>query len=65
MIIVKSLDPRDEEVERNSKLAKSKIKEIMLFGDSDPKSIRISKNLPIDFKEKLIGLLKKYHECFS
>ena len=65
MIIAKLFYLRDKEVERNPKLAKeSKIKEVRLYDDFDPKSIKIKKKLPFDFKQKLIELLKKYHECF-
>ena len=65
IITVESLDLRDEEVERNPKPTKSKIEEAKLFDDFDSRSIRIRKMLLIDFKEKLIKLLKKYHECFN
>ena len=51
MILVKSLDLRDKEVERNLKLVeKSKIKEVRLFNSPDPRSVRIGKNLPFNFK---------------
>ena len=65
MINTELLDSRDEEIERNLKVAESKIEEIRLFDDSNPKYVRIGKNLPIDFKEKLVELLMKYHECFA
>ena len=66
MIMAQSLDPRDKEVEKNPKLIKeSKIEEVKLFRDANPRTIRIKKNLPNDFKQKLIKLLKKYHECFT
>ena len=56
------LDLRDGEMERNPKPAKSKIKEVNLFGDLNPWVVRIGKILLMDFKEKLIQLLKKYHQ---
>ena len=66
MIKTKSLNPRDKEAERNLKPTKeSKIEKIKLFDESNPRSIRIDKNLPDDFKQKLVELSKKYHECFT
>ena len=66
MIIVESLDLRDEKVERNPKsIEESKIKEVKIFDDPNPKSIKIGKSLLVNFKHKLIKLLKKYHECFT
>ena len=35
MIIIESLDPKDEEVEINPKLAESKIEKVRLFGELD------------------------------
>ena len=53
-------------MERNSKTTEGfKIEEIKLFDDSDPRIVRIGKNLPNDFKQKLVELLRKYHECFA
>ena len=40
----------------------SKIEKVKLFKDSNLKLVRIGKNLHDDFKQKLIELLKKYHE---
>ena len=48
--MTQSLDPRDGEVERNPKLAEEfEIEEIKLFDDSNPRIVKISKNLPNDF----------------
>ena len=64
--MAESLHPRDGEVERKPKSAKeSKIEEVKLFIDFDLRTMRVRKNLPSDFKQKLIKLLKKYHECFT
>ena len=63
MIIVELLDLRDEEIERNLKLAKLEIERVKLFDEFDPWLVRIGKNFPTNLKEKLIGLLKKYHNC--
>ena len=66
MIIVKSLDPKDKDVESNLKpIEESKIEKVILFKDLNPRSIRIKKNFLNDLKQKLIKLLKKYHECFA
>ena len=55
MIMTESLHPRDREVERNPKpTEESKIKEIKLFDESDPRIVRIGKNLLDDFKQKLV-----------
>ena len=51
MITIKSLNLRDKEAKRNPKLAKeSEIEEIKLFDEFDPRTMRINKNLPKDFK---------------
>ena len=66
MIMIESLNLRDGEVERNLKLTKeSNIEEVKLFEELDPWIVRIRKNLPNEFKQKLIALLKKYHEFFT
>ena len=66
MIVAYSLYPSDGEVERNLKSVKeSKIKEVKLFEEYDPRLEKVRKNLPECFKEKLIHFLKKYHECFA
>ena len=65
MILAKFLDSRVREVKRNLEHVESKIKEVRLFDDFDLRSVRIRKNLPIDFKRKLIELLKKHRECFA
>ena len=66
MIIVNSIDPRNREGERNLKPTEElEIEKDKLFGESNPRSVRVKKNLPIGFKQKLIQLLKKYHECFT
>ena len=55
MILVDSLDPRDGEANRDLKLVeKFKIEEVKLFGEFDPKLIRIRMNFLEDFKQKLI-----------
>ena len=64
MITIESLDLGDEKIERNPKLTKeSKIEEVKLFDETNPQSVKIEKNLLLNFKQKLIKLLKKYHEC--
>ena len=51
MITTKSLNPNDEEVERNLKLVKeSEVKAVKLFKDFHLRLVRIRKNLPNDFK---------------
>ena len=51
MITIKSLDPRDGEGERNLKLTEEfEIEEVKLFEDLVPRTMRIRKNLPSDFK---------------
>ena len=66
MITNESLDPRAQDVERNPKPASElKIREVKWFGDSYPRTVRVKKNFPDDFKGKLVKLLKKYHECFA
>ena len=59
------MDPRVGEIERKPKLAELEIEEVKFFCEFNPLSNTIGKNLPVDFKEKLIRLLKKYHECFT
>ena len=55
MITVNSLDLRDKKRERNPKsIEESKIEKAKLFGELDPKSVRVSKNLSKSFKLKLI-----------
>ena len=57
------MDLRDKEVEKNPKPIKEfKIEKVKLFEDLDPKIMTIRKNLPNDFNQKLIKLLKKYYE---
>ena len=66
MITTKSLDPKDRDVERNTNLiVELKIEEVKLFRDANPKTMRVGKNLPNDFKQELIKLLKKYRKCFA
>ena len=66
MIMTKFLDPRGNETERNPKPSEEiEIKEERLFGESDNRSVRIKKNLPSKFKEKLVALLRNYHKCFA
>ena len=65
MIIVESLDLRDEEVERKSKPVELEIEEVRLFDKSDSQSVWVGKNLLTEFKERLMGLLKTYHQCFA
>ena len=66
MIATYFLDLRDREEERNSKPVKeSEIEEVKLFGKFDPKLVKVRKNLLEGFKQKLIQILKKYHECFT
>ena len=50
MIFVESLDLGDGEIERNPKLAKSKVKEVKLFDEFKPWSVKIRKNLLANFK---------------
>ena len=46
MIMAESLDPRDEEVERNLKsIEESKIEEVKLFENLNPQTMRMRKNL--------------------
>ena len=61
MITIKSLDLKNEEVERNTKLAKLKIEEVKLFDELDSQLFKIRKNLLAESKERLIKLLKRYH----
>ena len=63
--MTESLDLRDEEVDMNLTHDKLKFKEIKLLNEYDARLVRIRKNLPTNFKEKLIRLIKKYRECFS
>ena len=59
--MIKSLDPRGDDIERNPKPAEElEIEEVNLFSDNDHRSVRIGKSLLADFKQKLIALLKKY-----
>ena len=65
MIIADSLDPRDEEVERNLKLVEElKIIEVKLFSESTLGLVRVEKDLLNEFKQELIKLLK-YHDHFA
>ena len=64
MITIKSMDLRDNEVERNLKPIESKIEEVRLFNEYDSQ-LKVGKNLLAEFKEKLMGLLKTYHQCFA
>ena len=60
MILTESLELWYEEVYRNLKITKElEIKKVRLFDDSNPRLVKIRKNLPIDFKQKMIELLKK------
>ena len=60
MITIDSLDLRDREVKRNMKSAKElKIEKVTLFGEFDPSLVRVRKNLPNDFKQEFIKLLRK------
>ena len=46
MNVADSLDPREGEAKRNLKLAKdSKIEKVKLFNKSNPRSVRVRKNL--------------------
>ena len=54
MITVESLNSKDEEIERNPIPTKLEIEKVKLFGDLDPQLVRIRKNLPTKFKEKLV-----------
>ena len=54
IISTKLIDLRDKEAERNPKLVKSKFEEVKLFGDSNPRSVKIRKILPTNFKERFI-----------
>ena len=55
-----SLNLKDGEEERNLKPTKhSKTKEVKLFSESNPRSVKVGKNLPNDFKQELIKLLRK------
>ena len=46
MIAINYLDPRNEERERSLKLAKElEIEKVTLFGELDPKSVRVRENL--------------------
>ena len=65
MITKESLDLKGDNTERNPELIEeSKVEKVKLFNDNDHRSIRIGKNLPNHFKQKLIKFLRKYHECF-
>ena len=60
MITIKLLDSRGDKIERNLKpLEEEKIEKVKLFKDHDDWSIKIEKNLPSHFKQKLIKLLQK------
>ena len=51
MIMAKSLDPKDGEVERNPKLIEDpEIEEMKLFEELNPRIMRVRKNFPNDFK---------------
>ena len=51
MITIESLNPRDGDVERNPKpIIESEIEEVKLFGDTDPKIVRVGNNFLNDFK---------------
>ena len=64
--MIEAMNLKDRDVERNLKLAEElNIEEVKLFKDYDIRPIRIGKNQPNNFKQKLIKLLKKYHECFA
>ena len=66
MILINSLNLRDEGAKKNLRLTKeSKIEEVKLFGEFDMRLIKVRKNLLDDFKQKLVKLLRKYHECFA
>ena len=50
MISDESLDPRGDEVERNTKPSEEvEIEEVKLFGENDDRSVRIGKKLPKEF----------------
>ena len=66
MISTNSIDLRGDETERNPNPSKEiEIEEVRLFGKDDDRSVRIGKNLLPEFKENLVTLLRKYHECFA
>ena len=66
MITKNFLDPKDGEVERNPRSTKElEIEKVKLFSESNPRLVRVRKDLPNNFKHKLIELLRKYHECFT
>ena len=66
MITIESLDPRDEEVERNPQsMEELEIEEVKLLREANPRIMKVRKNMMSDFKCKLIMLLKIYHECFT
>ena len=57
MIVLESIDPKIDGIERNTK-TKLKLEEISIFSPNDDQIIKIRMNLPIDFKEELIKTLK-------
>ena len=66
MISIESLDPKGNKIERNPKPFEGvEIEEVKLFSEDDDQLVKIRKNLLIEFKQRLIALLKKYHECFA
>ena len=66
MISIESLDLRGNEIKRNSEPCEEiEVEEVKLFGKGDDRSVRISKNLSKEFKQKFISLLKGYHVCFA
>ena len=64
MITTESLDLKGDDTDRNPKLVEdSDVEEVKLLNDDDCQMVKIKKKLPVDFKQKLIKLLKKYHKC--